>query len=664
MRRQTLEKEGKVRWFLAASAGFVAFTPPEIVVLLLFFGFVCFIWALVLRYALRRRTAELLASEARYRALVERLPVGVYRARLDGSFVTCNLAAARLLGFESPEAMLRGNAWELYERREERERFIAELRKKRHLPAHEVSLRRADGRPIWLLRDASLVVESGEETIEGVIMDWSEVHRAQEEVRLLAHALRSISECVSITDAQNRILFVNDAFCQTYGYTAEELVGQNIALVRLPEDPSPSLETTTRETLAGGFRGEVWNHTRECNRILVRLSTSVVRDETGKPLALIGVARDITAERQREDALREMQKMETLGRLVGGIAHDFNNVLQAQMALVQLLAAKSRSFPELEALASQLEALVHRGSALTRKLLLFARKGEEHASPLDLNAFVSEELPFLKRLLPENIALEEAHAPGPLVVRADWHQLGQVLMNLVVNAQDAMPGGGTLWVRTLSSEAWAGFEVEDTGTGIPEDIRPKIFEPFFTTKPAGRGTGLGLAVVHGIVTGHGGRLEVESRLGEGSCFRVWFPRIAGELAAHPPRREAPPPPQGQGQALLLVEDEPLAREALAAALGDLGYEVTTAASAEEALALSDLERFQVLLTDYGLPGVTGLELAARLLSRAPHLKVVLMSAYGPEMAAINGRFQVAAAFLQKPFTLAELASTLAKLTVQ
>ncbi|MGC8917218.1 MAG: PAS domain S-box protein [Thermoanaerobaculum sp.] len=653
-----------MQWFSAASAAFLGVTPPELVLFLVILGVVSLVWALVLRYALNRRTRQLLASEARFRSLVERLPVGVYRARVDGRMVACNPAAASLLGFASPEAMTAVPAWKLYWHPQDRERFIAALREKRHLPAHEVLLRRADGTPLWVLRDAALVVEGGEELVEGVIMDWSEVRRAQEEVRLLAHALRSISECVSITDAENRILFVNDAFCRTYGYTEGELLGQNIALVRLPEDPSPSLETTLQETLAGGFRGEVWNHTRECRRILVRLSTSLVRDENGKPLALIGVARDITAEREREDALRETQKLETLGRLAGGIAHDFNNVLQAQMALVQLLQGKSRSVPGLQSLASQLEALVHRGAALTRKLLLFARRGEEHLSPLDLNAFVSEELPFLKRLLPENVALVEERSPGPLVVHADWHQLGQVLMNLVVNAQDAMPDGGTLWVRTLGNEEWAGLEVEDTGTGIPEEIRPKIFEPFFSTKPAGRGTGLGLSVVHGIVARHGGRVEVESRVGEGSRFRVWFPRATVEVETQPPRREAPAPPRGQGQPLLLVEDEPLAREALATALADLGYEVTPVASAEEALALPDLERFSVLVTDYGLPGVTGLELAARLLSRAPHLKVLLMSGYGPEMATINGRFQVAAAFLQKPFTLAELATTLAKLTVQ
>lgn len=662
---QSLRKEGHVGWFSVFSAGFVQNTPPELVFFIVLVGLVSVVWALVLRAALKRRTKQLLATEARFQALVERLPVGVFRTSLDGKFLMCNSAAARLFGFSSREEMLDASVWDLYADAAERERFVNKLRESRHLPVHEAVLHRVDGTPIWVLRDASLFVEQGQEIIEGVIMDWSEARRAQEEVRLLAHALRSVSECVSITDTKNRILFVNEAFCETYGYDAAELVGQNIAIVRLPEDPEPSLETTLAQTLAGGFQGEVWNHTKECRRILIRLSTSVVRDEHGKPLGLIGVARDITVEREREEALREMQKLETLGRLVGGIAHDFNNILQAQMALVQLLEGVAGLPREAAGWVQQVESLVHRGSSLTRKLLLFARREGEHFSPLDLNAFVGEELGFLKRLLPENIRLVQELAPRSLVVNGDWHQLGQVLMNLVVNAQDAMPGGGTLTVRTLASDDWVGFEVADTGVGIPPEIRPKLFEPFFTTKPAGRGTGLGLSVVHGIVSTHDGRVEVESEVGQGSCFRVWLPRFAaGEAVAKPARISAPPLLQGQGQRLLLVEDEPLAREALANALTALGYEVTAVASAEEALVLQDLGRFAILLTDYGLPGMTGLELAASLMSRVPQLKVVLMSGYGPELATMNGRFQAGAHFLQKPFSLAELAATLAKLTVQ
>lgn len=661
----SLQKEGHVGPFSAVAAGFLQLTPPELVFLLVLVGVVCLVWALYLRYALRRRTAELQATEARFKGLVERLPVGVFRAGLDGRYLACNPAAARILGYASPEAMMRGSAWDLYWGREERQQFIEELRRHRHVPAHEVKLRRADGSAVWVLREASLVMERGQEIIEGVIMDWREVRRAQEELRLLAHALRSISECVSITDAENRILFANEAFCSTYGYSVEELLGQSLQLLRPPDDPSPTPEVVLQETLAGGFRGEVWNWTKDGRRILIRLSTSVVRDEQGQALALIGVARDITAEREKEEALRQLQKMETLGRLVGGIAHDFNNILQAQMALVQLLEKAPGLPPEATGWAQQLEGLVQRGSNLTRKLLLFARKGGEHVSPLDLNAFVAEELPFLKRLLPENITLVQELCPGPLVVSGDWHQLEQVLMNLVVNAQDAMPGGGTLTVRTVAGESWAGFEVRDTGTGIPEEIRPKLFEPFFTTKPAGRGTGLGLAVVHGIVAAHGGHVELESQVGVGSCFRVCLPRSqAAEVMTKPARTVAPPSPQGDGQRLLLVEDEPLAREALASALEALGYRVTAVASAEEALSLPSLGSFQILLTDYGLPGLTGLELAVSLSTRVPQLKVVLMSGYGPESAAINGHFRVAPQFLQKPFSLAELADTLAKLTVQ
>jgi PAS domain S-box-containing protein len=205
--------------------------------------------------------------------------------------------------------MLAASAESLYPDPEGRQRFVARLQREGRVSAEEVLLRRADGTSVWVLRDAALVREGEREIIEGVLLDWSSPHRAQEQVRLLAHALRSISECVSITDAENRLLFVNEAFLRTYGYSWEELAGQHISVVRVPGEPGPSVEETLAKTLAGGFSGELWNHRKSCQRFLVRLSTSVVQDEAGNPLALIGVARDITEERKKEEALRWAQKV-------------------------------------------------------------------------------------------------------------------------------------------------------------------------------------------------------------------------------------------------------------------------------------------------------------------------------------------------------------------
>ena len=641
----------------------MAFTPPEVLLLLAVLAFLFLVWIVSLRRAVRRTRSQLLAAEGRAQALLQRLPVGVFRANVQGQLLEVNPAAAAIFGFSSPEAMLAASAEGFYPSLEERQRFLARLRREGRVSAEEVLLRRADGTPVWVLRDASLVREGEREIIEGVLLDWNVPHQAQEQVRLLAHALRSISECVSITDVDNRLLFVNEAFLNTYGYTWEELAGQHIAVVWVPEEPGPSVEETRAKTLAGGFLGELWNHRKSCQRFLVRLSTSVVRDEAGNPLALIGVARDITEERKKEEALRQAQKMETLGRLASGVAHDFNNILQAQLALVQLLRSPGRSAAALEEVVGQLESLVHRGAFLTKRLLLFSRPEKTYASPLELNAFLRQELDFFRRLLPEPIRLELELAPEPLVVEGDWHQLGQVLMNLVVNAQDAMPAGGTLTVRSLAQGDTVGFAVQDTGAGIPQEHLDKLFEPFFTTKPPGQGTGLGLAVVHGIVQAHGGRVEVASSPGQGSCFTVWLPRAPHRVItqAQPPRVSAPPLAAAEGKTVLVVEDEPLARQALAESLRSVGYRVVEAACAAEALELAPAEGFELLLTDLSLPDGSGLELAARLHARTPGFRLVVMSGYALDPSRFGEGVPPGARFLQKPFTLAELATTLASL---
>jgi len=658
-----LRKEESLSWFSAVALAFVAFTPPEVLLLLAVLAVLFLVWIVSLRRAARRTRRQLLAAEGRAQALLQRLPVGVFRADIRGQLLEVNPAAAAILGFPSPEAMLAASAESLYPDPEERQRFVARLQREGRVSAEEVLLRRADGTPVWVLRDAALVREGEREIIEGVLLDWSGPHRAQEQVRLLAHALRSISECVSITDTENRLLFVNEAFLRTYGYSWEELAGQHISVVRLPGEPGPSVEETLAKTLAGGFSGELWNHRKSCQRLLVRLSTSVVRDEAGNPLALIGVARDITEERKKEEALRQAQKMETVGRLASGVAHDFNNLLQAQLALLQLLRSPGPAAAALEEVVGQLESLVHRGASLTKQLLLFSRHQPAHASPLELNAFLRQELDFLRRLLPEPIRLELQLAPEPLVVQGDWHQLGQVLMNLVVNAQDAMPAGGTLTVRSLAQGETVGFAVQDTGTGIPPEHLDKLFEPFFTTKPPGQGTGLGLAVVHGIVQAHGGRVEVASSPGEGSCFTVWLPRSPqGVLAeAQPARVSAPPLAAAEGKTVLLVEDEPLARQALAESLRSVGYRVVEAACGAEALEAVPAEGFHLLLTDYSLPDGSGLELAARLYARTPGFRLVVMSGYALDPSRFGEGVPPGARFLQKPFTLAELAATLANL---
>ncbi|MBI2837451.1 MAG: response regulator [Acidobacteria bacterium] len=365
------------------------------------------------------------------------------------------------------------------------------------------------------------------------------------------------------------------------------------------------------------------------------------------------VVRDVTYRHLLEDQLRHAQKMEAFGQLAGGVAHDFNNLLQAMLGALGVLRRESAVEPRLDATIGDLEDHIRRGVALTRQLLLFARRDVSRPELLDLSDVVRHADKMLRRLVRENIRVILETVPDRCPVEADRGQVEQVLVNLVLNASDAMPHGGELVVRTgvgeTSGEVW--FEVQDSGTGMSEEVRARIFEPFFTTKPAGKGTGLGLAVVHGIVTRLGGRVDVTSEAGRGSRVRVILPSRVGSALAEQPSVPAPEESgDGRGERILLVEDEDGVREGVREMLQLLGYSVTAVGSGEEAQNLLERERFDVLITDLVLPGIHGAELA-RTWSR---MKVIVMSGYAEDEGLRRWVSDGSVRFMQKPFDLETL----------
>jgi signal transduction histidine kinase/CheY-like chemotaxis protein len=367
------------------------------------------------------------------------------------------------------------------------------------------------------------------------------------------------------------------------------------------------------------------------------------------------------AERRRaEAALRQAQKMEAIGRLAGGVAHDFNNVLQAILSMTQVLRARAGETVDWNTALCELEDQIRRGGGLTRQLLVFARREVSKPEETDLEAVLRDGAAMLSRLLRENIRFQTRLSGAPLRIAADRGQIEQVLMNLVLNAADAMSEGGELSLATgCDGEEWVWFSVADTGHGIPAELQGRIFEPFFTTKEIGQGTGLGLSVVHGIVTSHGGRVEVSSEVGRGSTFRVVLPALGFGPAPVARRDEAlPEPAQGAGERVLVVEDEDGARQGLEEILEILGYRAAAVASGEEALALASTEPFDVLLTDLVLPGISGAELAGRLAGRRPAPAVIIMSGYTEDEAMRRGIRTGEVRFLQKPFDMETLAREL------
>lgn len=408
------------------------------------------------------------------------------------------------------------------------------------------------------------------------------------------------------------------------------------------------------------------SQTTPAGRTLTLLTSKIpLRSATGEVSGVLGTYLDITELRQAEQdktrletQLIQAQKLEAVGRLAGGVAHDFNNILQAMLSLATVLRLRAGS-PELTRTVHEIEGLIKRGAGLTQQLLLFSRRQAADRARLDLGELTSSAGLLLRRLIPEHIRLSVEIPPEPVWAEGNAGQLQQVLMNLAVNARDAMPHGGTLILRAVRAGDDAVLEVIDSGEGMGDDTRAHLFEPFFTTKEAGRGTGLGLAVVHGVVTQHRGRVEVDSAPGAGSRFRVLLPGApAPETQVGGEASEAEGPPHGLGEHVLVVEDEDGTRQGLTELLELLGYRVTAMASGEEAIALPDDTSPSLLLSDLMLPGIPGPALAERLGARWPGLRVVLMSGYTEDEVLRREVDEGTVQFLQKPFDILSLARLL------
>ncbi len=395
---------------------------------------------------------------------------------------------------------------------------------------------------------------------------------------------------------------INRSPLEAAGLKAEDVLGKPF-----PETywwtHSPSAQLQLHEAIARASRGEASRYDVRIrgseNKIIdIDFSLQPLRDESGNVVFLIPSASVITERKLAESALRQAQKMEAVGRLAAGVAHEFNNILQTLMSMAVITRMRAVS-PEIVKIAGEMEAQIRRGASVTRQLLLSSRHQDSAKMAFDLREQVANARDLLRRLLPENIELVVEMADHRASVEGDPGQIQQVLLNLAINARDAMPDGGTLTLRVARDGAEVTLEVEDDGAGMDEVTREHLFEPFFTTKDVGEGTGLGLAVVYGIVEQHGGRIEVESHKDLGSVFRVILP----EAGYEPERIEAPPQlviARASGR-ILLVEDEEGVREGLEALLDMLGYDVIAVCRGEDAIALPPTPAPDLLLSDVSLP---------------------------------------------------------------
>jgi len=491
------------------------------------------------------------------------------------------------------------------------------------------------------------------------------------QLRHLAAAIGQISEGILITDANGTIEYVNDALAQITGYECEELLGQKPSILRSGHHDDAFYDDLWKKIASGDvWRGTVVNRRKDGTYYQEEMTITPILGDDGEIQSYVAAKRDVTEKVLLESQLMQAQKMEAVGQLAGGVAHDFNNMLTGITGYAQLLLHGDEDETRRADLENILD-LAQRAAGLTHQLLAFSRSQQLEQVTLDLNALIGSTMKMLKRLIPEDIEPEFRPADDPVPVLADSGQIVQVVMNLAVNARDAMPRGGRLLLETgnvdLDDEyltdhigvepgRYAVLSVTDSGTGIDEETRQHIFEPFFTTKGVGEGTGLGLATVYGIVRQHGGHIDVHSEPGIETTFRVYLPASTQPVNQATSSREMPVR-LPKTATILLVEDEVAVREIVERTLGDLGCHVLSAGRASEARRLFDVpeDGIDLLLTDVVMPGGLGTELYEELAGRDPNLRVLFMSGYPDRGAEQLSDLPAGASFLPKPFSPSALA---------
>ncbi len=722
-----------------------------------------------LRDMSERRKSELAlrASEERYRQLFYQSPVGIFYFDTDLRITDFNSQFEDIL--QSTRELLLGLD-------------LTKLRDQRVLPAIRQAIAGLEAQyegqygattssaQIWvLMKTAPVHDEKGHvKGGVGIVEDMTKRREAEREIYMLAQALKSIRDCVSITDMEDNILFVNDAFAKTYGYTPDELLAKSVRMVRSENNPKNILDQILPATLQGGWEGEILNKRSDGSEFPVHLSTSVVRAQDGSPTALIGaatditerrrgeqrlrdseeqyrslvdsardviftatpsgiitslnpafesntgwkrsewlgktyndlfhhddlagsrehflralqgqrvpmieirihtkggdyvvgeftitpqlqdgkivgllgVARDVTERKRLEEQYRQSQKMESLGTLAGGIAHDFNNILAIILGHASLLVNNQPSPGKQIANAESIIKATNRGAALVSQLLTFASKTDIVFESVSINDVILEITRLVAETFPKSIIISTGLDPNLPAIIADPSQLHQMVLNLCINSRDAMPRGGTLSLVTSLvggesvADRFAGagaaryvvLEVSDTGAGMDEATKQRVFEPFFTTKEKGKGTGLGLASVYGIIESHGGFVHVESEVGAGTSFQIYLPAqtslIEQPLNVGEPARVI----SGGSETILVVEDEEMLRDLVKNILVSKGYIAITASDGVEAVELFMLHRREISLVvaDVGLPRLTGSEVYLKLKRINPRVKVILASGF-------------------------------------
>jgi PAS domain S-box-containing protein len=612
-------------------------------------------------------------SESRYRMLFERSGKAIVMVDpATQKIVLANPAAARLA--DAPRDGLVGLPLEELHAPEEWlriEPLFSEDFSGKGLAGLECRVRTRNGAERITTLSSTRTDLDGRDVLMLEYVDVTERLHVEEALRTAEERLRALVANAPVVlfavDGQGVFTLSEGRALESLGLAPGQVVGQSAFEVYRD---MPAIVENIRRALAG----EEFTAVADAGKVAFETRYTPVRDAEGRVTGLIGVATDVTERRRLEDQLRQSQKMEAIGRLAGGVAHDFNNLLAAIQGHAELMLGQLPPGMPLHRSASEVHKAAARGALLTRQLLTFSRKEVVAPNAFDVNLIVAEMENMLRRLIGEQITLTIRLADVPLRARCDRGQLEQVLLNLAVNARDAMPDGGPVSIAVAAADVEEGAEaghpgarpgphvtlsVRDEGCGMDEHTLAHLFEPFFTTKSAGKGTGLGLSTVYGIVQRAGGHIRVASAPSQGSTFTVYLPRVEEPVMVGAEPERAPGDALHGAETVLVVEDEDAVRSMVREALEARGYRVLVARNGVEALDLAGRygDYIDLLITDVVMPQMNGAELAQRLERVRPGLRVLFVSGYTDDAVIRHGVLEARTAFLQKPFSLDVLART-------
>ncbi len=612
----------------------------------------------------------LIESENKYRTLLNQLPVGIYRRHYqeNGKMILANPAAFKMFGFSSFEEFSKNPLSNFYLDAFKFKEFNKLLLENSKVDNFDLALKKKDGTPLYCKIWATLVKGPTMNYVDGILVDISAQKKALEENTRLARAIEQASEVVIITDIEGTMQYVNPAFERLSGYSRKEAIGENPRILKSGEHDPEYYKALWKTILSGKiWKSQVINKKKDGTLYTEEVEISPIRDEDGNITNFVSVNHDITRELELEGQIRQSQKMEAIGQLAGGVAHDFNNMLQVIAGYTEMtqdiLGEDNPARKTLDHVAKASE----RATALVRQLLAFSRRETLQLKQIDLNDLTSGLLKMIRRIIGEHIDLSFHPGADLQILQADPGQVEQIILNLCVNARDAMPDGGKLTIETenillskeycqIHAEAQEGnyvaINVSDTGKGIPKEIKDRIFEPFFTTKAVGEGTGLGLSTVYAITKRHGGFINLYSEEGMGTVFKIYLPANSDQTSTiEAEKQKQYKELKGTGETILLAEDDEQVRELAELILEQAGYNIITAIDGENAIEKFEkhVKAIDLVLLDVVMPKKSGRMVHDHIRINHPHLPIVFASGYSHDMLDTGHLPEEGYRLVRKPF---------------